>query len=258
MNRAEADGVIGIAGDLGSRMALQACEAFPGNVYGYDTVPNSEVVVAQEGIDPAVKRADITERPKLLQSVKSVLENCTDVHWCAPLEAIGEIEGIPPFVTLYLHDSVMHNSMRATERLREQASSYGKIAVVHCLMNVERRVVVAAELPTADEAKEHMKRLGLRPLGMRSNEHDFMAAHSQAVFALLSEGLNGLLEQYAERGLLTPSAQELKKALDARAAKWTPTTIATMLSNPELPEFVGNLENLLRPPKALKPERLEL
>lgn len=240
MSRQETIGLVGAAGDLGGKLAVQVCGVYD-RVFTFDTTHAVDSFRAKTGIDPAIKPTEVAGRPVAVPTITGILESCSIVHWCAPLEAVGDIAALPVGSTLVLHDSVMNNSVVVAERLSERPGVLGKIAVVHCLMNPERRVVVASDTDATTQAYEHMAAIGLRPLEMKATEHDSVMAHSQAIFALLDSALNGRLIDYDERGLLTPSAQQLKKALDDRSSAWTETTIATILSNPELPKLIDAL-----------------
>jgi prephenate dehydrogenase len=237
-------GIIGACGDLGSQMVIQACSTFE-NVNIFDTQRGSRQE-AHTGIDPSLLRKEaLLSEPRFLTGAGEVMANSAVVHWCAPLEALADLEELPAGTLLVLHDSVMNNSLRAAERLKPRAGIHGKIAIVHCLMNPEKRVLVATESDNPDSVLAHMSDLSLSPLQMSAQEHDFVMAHSQAPFALLGQALGPLLADYGGKGLLTTSALELKHALDSRAAQWTPETIKAILSNPQLLEFMNSLSSSL-------------
>ena len=237
-------GIIGASGDLGSQMVVQACSTFEDvSAFDIQQQPRQEALT---GIDPSLLRKEtLLSEPGFLTSVGEVMANSAVVHWCAPLEVLTDLEELPSDTLLILHDSVMSNSLGAAEMLKSRTGTYGKIAIMHCLMSPENRVVVATESGEADFIAAHVTDLGLSPFQMSALEHDFVMAHSQAPFALLGQAIGPLLEEYESMGLLTTSAKELKHALDSRAAQWTPETIKAILGNPQLLEFVRSLSDSL-------------
>ena len=251
MSRPEIIGIVGAGGDLGSRMTLQTCSAYE-QVYAYDPSPMSGLIEVN-GIDPEIRQSGVSVTPRFQTSVSAVLESCSVIHWCAPLSGLENVENLPPEAMLVLHDSVMNNSMSAREIVSTKPGVLGKITVAHCLMNPERIIVVASDVVDADELSAHIEKLGLNPYTMTAQEHDFMMAHTQAPLALLSLVLRERLHEYAAKGLLTKSANELMGALDARASQWTPETIHAILSNPELTKLISELGAALLE----NPEQLE-
>lgn len=236
-------GVIGATGDLGTQMTAQVCSVYE-QVYVYDIATVIRTTTTS-GINPNLKIKQDTDVRQFATSVDQVLRKCTITHWCAPLGALEFIDDLPEQSVLVLHNSVMNTSVVAAKRLRLNKNIKGEVAIVHCLMNEEKRVVVASGQRATDVMFKHMLKLGLQPLLMTVQEHDVVMAHSQAPLALLSLKLSHLLNHYAAEGLLTTSAQDLKRALDSRAAEWTDETLHTILSNPELPRLLSSMKELL-------------
>ena len=240
----EAIGVIGSNGDLGRRMVNQlsaaGCE-----VVTYDITEkfglNDKICV-----DPSIslsigKQKDISS----LGTIDKVFDATDIVHWCAPLGAISEIDTLSKDTLLILHDSVMYNSLRASDMLKLKPKSLGEIGIVHCLMNPDRKVFVANDANGSGSAMKHMIDIGLKPEILSIKEHDTIMANSQAVLALVSTAVHDLLKEYDSKGYLTASASELLVALDDRASRWTPETIHSILSNPELESLIERIKSIV-------------
>jgi hypothetical protein len=160
------------------------------------------------------------------------------------LAALDDMEYIPPGVKLILHDSVMHNSVAAVEKLRARGVK-SEIAIIHCLVNPERTVAIAKDYNNALWISEHIRSIGLSPQSLTIKDHDTLMAHSQAPLAILCQLLVPKLDSYAARGLLTPSAQALRSALENRASNWTEAALQTILSNPMLPDLLDEMREVI-------------
>jgi hypothetical protein len=124
----------------------------------------------------------------------------------------------------------------------------GKIAVAHCLMNEENMVAIASEFENPYLIAKRFNDIGLRSEVLGYDEADKIAAQSQGIFALLIRmGLRDKLDDWASRGMLTPSAREAQAALAKRALRWTDETINAIMSNPHLAKFA---EEILRTAQA--------
>lgn len=223
----ETIGVVGYAGDLGSPLTDWAIKA-------YGSINGSE-------IESGAQRAQVYDMPGIHELVKA----SSIIHWCAPINTVETLPELAPNQLLYLHDSVMANSHGAADELRKRPEMCGEIAVVHCLMNDARKVIVSSEANTARRVTRHLKSLELVPKLMTVKEHDTLMAHTQAPLAIMSAVLLPGLRNYDDEGLLTPSAEELKKALESREAAWTDITRDTILSNPELLALILEMYDVL-------------
>lgn len=243
MNQVDTIGIVGASGDLGSRLTLQACAANFDEVLTYDV--REAAWPPQSGVDPDLSPHQAIAVPRALRGLDAIVRSCDVIHWCAPIYTANDIPRLPFDATLVLHDSVMSNSRRAAIELSRSAATRGRIVLAHCLMNEEKKVVVGEDFIVTDFSLEHFRRLGLDPMSMKVEEHDYVMAHSQAPLALLSLALRNDLSEYAKSGLLTPSARELQQALDDRAARWTEHTLTTILSNPQLRELLVSLQQIV-------------
>jgi hypothetical protein len=73
-----------------------------------------------------------------------------------------------------------------------------------------------------------------------------MMARTQGIFALLIKlGIGEELDLRFSAGDLTPSATELRAAVKNREANWTPQTLQSILTNPELKPFVKEIADVL-------------
>lgn len=145
---------------------------------------------------------------------------------------------------LILHDSVMHSSELSAARLKAVPEFAGSIAIVHCLMNQDRTVAIGSGTEELDRIERHITRLEFNPVVIESGEHDTIMAESQAPFAVLHELLTEKLRRYEDRKLLTPSGQALRTALEDRSAKWTPETLRSIFSNPQLAGLLEDIADL--------------
>lgn len=230
-------GIIGL-GDLGGRLALQVSAA------GYKALSFdiSARTVPEGAIDRQLDISSLFHRPEEAAAAEEVVQRSEFIHWCAPLEALAGFPSLPEKKHLILHSSVMHESIAAKKLLQKKAKFKGEVHVVHCLMNNHNRVVVADDFGTDDLIYNHFRKIGLAPLHMAALEHDQVMSRSQGVFALLiKSGLGEQLDELEGKGLLTPSAQELRKAIKHRESRWTKTTIEAILSNPRLKDFIREL-----------------
>ena len=183
-------------------------------------------------------------KKKLPQSTKDLeeLSRTSDIiHWCAPLKGLADLPPLRDDQTLILHASVMHESLNAKQILRKSGMATGKIAIVHLLMNEHGRVIVSQDSDDAAFANKHLANIGLQPVLLSTQEHDHIMAISQAPMAILHELLLAELEELRQKHLLTPSGEELLNAIHARAAKWTPNTLASILRNPQISQLVAGM-----------------
>ncbi|MGH7238200.1 MAG: hypothetical protein ACREGF_06720, partial [Candidatus Saccharimonadales bacterium] len=133
------------------------------------------------------------------------------------------------------------NSLKAAKALKRRNRAIKSIAIVHFLMNDERKVIVSADSDDPEAIKIHIKAAGFDTKIMNTTEHDRLMAHSQAPLAVLCDVPLPKLKSYADEGLLTPSGRALLTALNDRAAQWTEATFAAILSNPELHDFMREM-----------------
>lgn len=238
MNTPEIVGIVGAQGDLGSRMTVQVCSAFE-NTYAFDISQN--VRKAQRGVDPALEASMVANQPTIVSSLKEVLDTCTIVHWAAPIGQVESISWLPAPTMLVLHDSVMSNSLEVARKLGDNEGILGQIALSHCLMNDERKVVIATDMDKTGRLTSHIKEIGLQPELMSVKEHDLIMAHSQALFAIICKLYRQELEEYAKRGVLTLSGQRLLTAMEDNESRWTQTTFATIVSNPEIISVIRSM-----------------
>lgn len=215
-------GIVGF-GDLGGKLAAWLNEA------GF------RVVV----FDP--HKSSPFEQAKSLNDLSGQVGT---IHWCAPLEALDELSVLIHDQTLILHASVMSLSAAAKQRLRGKGLNTGNIDIVHLLMNKHKSAVISSDSDTINIATEHLQRIGRQPRILHTKEHDRMMAISQAPMAILHKLILEELEVLQEKELLTPSAEELLAAIQARAAKWTPVTMQAILQNPEIKPFIEDMLHL--------------
>lgn len=214
-------GIIGI-GDLGSQLATQLLESGR-NVLIFD-------------IDSTRTIEDINTRIAI--SLAEVLEECALVHWCVPSKALPIEDEPVENVTIILHDSVMHNSIEAIQ----SRSDRHLFAIVHCLMNEQKRIFVAHDAPNSGPIMQHLEDIGLSPKLISTKEHDVLMAHSQGILAtFIKMGLRSELDEASRAGDLTPSANELHSVLMNRELNWTPSTLESILANPELIHVAQNI-----------------
>jgi prephenate dehydrogenase len=239
MGNPETIGIVGCAGDLGSAIAYQAMSrGF--SVVGYDLEQDNARSVTRADMLCSHVGELIVPR---VQSIASLLAQADIVHWCAPIETVDAMPIDLEDGLLLLHDSVMANSYAAKQVLAQK--TYRSVSIVHFLMNNYQKVVVAEESDSVAGATIHVTDLGLSPVNMTVKEHDLNMAHSQAPFALLHEMLASELVKLAGAGLLTPSGEAMSSALQDRSAIWTDATFTTLLSNPELPDLLDRMKQML-------------
>ncbi len=225
----ETVGIVG-AGDFGSQLAVQVGSATP-NIHVFD--PNVDKIPAEaRGVDLKTPQTVMLAEPIWHNTIDSLLDATAIVHWCAPLDALEEVS-FQRHQTVVLHDSVMSHSRAAKELIDGP-----KVNIAHLLMNRYARVVISTDSDDPRAIDTHMKAIGLNPILMSTDEHDIVMAKSQAPMAILHELFGDDLAALSEDGLLTPSGEDLAKALQDRAAKWTPTTLATILTNPKIPDLI--------------------
>jgi len=227
----EAIGVVGL-GDLGGQIVRQNvwCGV---DVVGYDKKCSGTPVNGDglSGIDPHLRGAvgDNLGSLSMSSSVTKVIELTDMTHWAVPSTELDSVPDISESdKTIVLHDSVMSNSKHATRDRRDA----GNFVIAHCLMNEERKVILAEGFGPVGRVNDHMSSLGLDVVRMSIEEHDRMMAESQGEYArLIIERLTDLRALYS-KGLLTPSSKELLAALEHREGKWTLATLESILSNP--------------------------
>jgi prephenate dehydrogenase len=219
-------GIIGL-GDLGSQLASRITNAgFP--VIAFD-IDNTNGFICK-----GLRRAS---------SQKEVLEASSIIHWAVPSRMISELEEVVPVKRIILHDSVMHNSVKAIA-LRADRHVF---SIVHCLMNDTDRVFIDKENLDTPHMTQHFIALGLSPKLTTVSEHDRLMARSQGILAsLITLGIKGELDIASHNGDLTPSASELLAVLTNRAANWTPQTVESILSNPELKQLTDEIGHATR------------
>ncbi|OGL30240.1 hypothetical protein A3D14_02865 [Candidatus Saccharibacteria bacterium RIFCSPHIGHO2_02_FULL_47_12] len=240
----EVIGIVGSAGDLGSKMTVQACSAFE-DVRTFDISHAERNALA--GIDPLLKASEVENKPQPLNSLDAILDTCSVVHWVAPIEAVEAIPRLPKPSMLILHDSVMSNSLEVARKLSNNEAILGQIVIAHCLMNNERTVVVATDVSGTDRLVKHVEELGLHPKLSDVKGHDVVMAHSQALFAMVCKLYRKELEGYAAQGLLTPSGQRLLTAIEDNESHWTPATFAAIVSNPEIGSVIRSMLEIVEP-----------
>jgi hypothetical protein len=219
-------GVGGIAGDLGSQVAVQlAASDFAVEGFDVQPLPQLNRLRGMDLVSTLPSDADITTVP----NVDELFVPDRLVHWCAPLSALGNV-ALAGGEVIVLHDSVMQRSVTAADELRRQGAS---VAIVHCLMNQECKVAVNDTSDQKDRITQHFAAMGMSPVEMTTEQHDQLMARTQMPLAILCEGLLPELFELAESGLLTPSGQALLRALEDRSANWTNNTLDTILSNPQ-------------------------
>lgn len=217
-------GILGL-GDLGSQLARQITHA------GFDVVAFDTNKKTVE--DPKVHIA---------RSGAEVLENCRVVHYAIPSKSLKDLSGNLENETVVLHDSVMSNSQLALSE-RNDSSHF---AIVHCLMNDAKRVFIASDAQNSEAMMRHFESIGWNPKLNTIRSHDALMARSQGILAsLVGLGLRDKLDQASQNGDLTPSADELHRVLMNRELKWTPSTLESILANPELKRFVEDIAAII-------------
>lgn len=245
MTSPERIGIIGV-GDLGQRLAVQAC-SIPSKVFVYDRVPR-KIPKKVVGIDPDIHQKAMLSLPEWVSSMDEVIDSADVVHFtAAPLrQAAQSLTRLPGDSLLVFHSSVMDESMREIDRLQGVSGITGSLAVVHCLMNPRRTVLVNPDAGETDRVSSHLSSLGLRPVEMTTAEADHISAVSQAPMAMLHTNFGCELEDFDRQGFLTPSGHDLVTALNARAANWTEQTLRTILSNPAIgPSLLDRMKDMI-------------
>ncbi|HSX00060.1 MAG TPA: hypothetical protein VLH38_03430 [Patescibacteria group bacterium] len=232
-------GIIGAGGELGRWMTIQAA-SHGADVAVCDTrelVPTDflDVTSRLDRISTLTDMRAITIYPDLQEVVKA----SEIIHWCAPLEALGELAlaAVGETKLIMLHSSVMAKSTEAMQQIHERGLG---AAIIHCLVNEERTVVIGDGSDHDERVTTHFKDIGLRPVSMSTSEHDQLMARTQAPLALLLPLLPEL-QARKEQGLLTPSASVLLSTLAEVKGRWTPLTVRTLLENPHLPTLMDVL-----------------
>jgi prephenate dehydrogenase len=216
-------GIIGV-GDLGSQLKTWLT-AVGKTVIAFDTSDSS--------LSNVVSQAEIFEQADV-------------VHWCAPLHSISAGLQVRTNQHLILHASVMHESLQTKQVIQTHDTSTNNIDIAHLLMNHAKRVVVAAESDDPKMCSEILADCGFNPIVKTVQQHDRMMAVSQAPMAMLHELILNELVELEQNELLTPSGAELLSAIRARAAKWTPATLQSILSNPEINGLISQMQSLIK------------
>ncbi len=238
MNTSEQLGIVGLD-SLGSKLRMQA-EAHGISTIGFSVWPPE---VAESAIDDAVDISVVPSEPVLVGSLEQLVSEVSTVHWCARAEtSLGSLKALPKSKTLVLHNSTMAESVRVRETLLERPSILGDIAIVHCLMNEEANVAVANDFGKVDKIVNDFSKLGLNHKIIGYQEHDYIMAHSQGIFALLIEmGMGDWLKEWGYEGMLVRSSREAQAALTHRESKWTKPTIKSILDNEHIVEFAEKI-----------------
>lgn len=208
-------GVVGAAGDLGSQL-----EAL--------------LEVSGHQVKTVRSRTDTT------MSIAELMEECDIVHFCIPAHTFKTMPSVKQGQIVVLHDSVMTTSVRIGREYFDDNANH-----VHMLMNERKTVVMNTLNPDQAVLTQHFTRLGLQPVTMSPQEHDYIMSRSQAPLVLLVALLLPHLDEWEKQGVLTPSGSALLGALEARAAQWTPATIDALFANPELNSFIDDLRGLV-------------
>lgn len=232
-------GILGL-GDLGSRLAVQAIQA-GFEVIAFDKDPHKRFT-SHLAIDPAVSFPSENVGIRVIQSAQEVIDGASLIHWAIPSSLLQVLQIDLSDKVIVLHDSVMANSVAALAK-RDDADRF---AIVHCLINDARRVFVA-DGQNSEVVVDHFAAIGLSPKLTTPQEHDSLMAHSQGMMAsLLAMGLRAQLDEASINGDLTPSSEELHKVLINRELNWTPSTLASILANPELQDISEELTQVIR------------
>ncbi len=218
-------GIVGCNGDLGGQLALLHRQ-FGVEVVGFDI--------------------EYRERPfKVVQSLAELQVQVENIHWCAPASVIDTYDAEHTDLgRVILHDSVMNNSALACDVLSERTNR--GVGMAHMLMNSQNMVVIAQESDDPISLVGIFEDIGCKTQIMSAVEHDTVMAHSQAIYAILHELVSEELTTYGNFGLLTPSGEELKGALESRAAIWTPATMASLLKNPQIIPLLEKARNMAK------------
>ena len=206
------------------------------------------IIIGAKG-DLGSQLADLSERAGLetkragreFAANESNYDSNTYIHLCIPAASLADYEWLKNTQAyVVLHDSVMNTSELANLRYFD-----GSATSVHMLMNSHKTVVINDDASESDDISALFTDLGQNAVSMPVEEHDLVMASTQAPLALLCEVIHTPLKQYKERGLLTPSGEELERALDARVSTWTPATITSLLQNPQLYGLVSDMNDVL-------------
>lgn len=218
-------GVVGCRGDLGTQL-MKLYQSAGLQTVGYDTNQSN-----------GLKAYEVSSLSELQKIAK-------DIHWCAPSISIGSYSRyLTGAESIILHDSVMNNSLVACNKLNN--NTYKKIQIVHMLMNSSNMVIIGQESKNPRKIKELFESLGCKTQIMPIVEHDSIMARSQAIYAILHELVSDELTKYGNYGLLTLSGEELRYALESRAANWTKSTMISLLKNPQLTPLLDRAKNLV-------------
>lgn len=240
-------GVIG-AGNLGARLAVQL-SAVHEIVHVFDPFVD-QIPDAARGVNEELLAVNTSGDIVLKETMADVFANAKIIHWCAPLSEVVSVERLEPEQTLVFHASVMAQSVEAQRSLAQKPDVTGKIAIAHLLMNSHRTAVVSTDSDDVNAIGQHLSAAGLRPVIRRTHEHDRIMAVSQAPMAILHGLLGAELASLGVEGMLTPSGEDLAAALEARAAKWTPTTLESILRNPQIPNLIQQMSRMVNEAQA--------
>jgi hypothetical protein len=178
---------------------------------------------------------------------QNLIDQCDIVHICAPLnDTIAETFTDCRRIVV-LHSSTMQESQDFIKKARLK-----QFLIVHFLMNPDKKVIVAQESTALNTARVHLETAGFRLEFMEIAEHDALIALSQGLLAsLVDSGVHAKLEEICERGLLTPSGNDLLTALRSREMNWTENTLDSIMKNPNLHDLRADLKKIVMkwPPK---------
>ncbi len=240
MANPETIGVVGV-GELGSKLELQAKKA-GFNVVSFDPF---QYKIAKRGINPWLRTSRDEPLSVRTETTQGVFDQSALVHWTAHPEHALQANITPKDNTvLFLHSSVMAESIRVAKHLEEYGLALGQIAIVHCAMNYQLGVSVASDHGNHEIAMEHIKSLGLNPVLLTSNEHDRIMWDTQGLALRISERERQMLAAH-DLGILPPSAERVRAVIDTNNTRWTATTKKSLDSNPFNKRRSGDTDSLL-------------
>lgn len=234
-------GVVGAAGELGQWLVVQtAAHGIAVEMCDLRILALSDFIGITSRLD-RISRLGSPDKLTMHQGIQEVISASEIIHWCAPLEALDTLALSPrnEGKCVILHSSLMGESAKAIEKVHRLGL---EAAVVHSLVNSERTVIVSGESDHREAVAAHIKSIGLRPIIMHVEEHDRLMARTQAPLAIL-QPLLPELQDLENKGLLTPSARVLLKALSEVSNRWTPLTVKTLRNNPYLGELIATLSS---------------
>lgn len=234
-------GVVGI-GELGSKLDLQVRKA------GFEPIVFDpfNYTVAKRGINPWLRENNQYGVSRRADSVEQVFEEADILHWTArPSKVLDLGFDIPQDLRLFLHSSVMSESIQVAEYLKRFHGFLGKVTVAHCSMNFQLGVTLASDYGDSEfGGSEHMKELGLNPVLLHSVEHDEIMWHTQGLALRISER-QAMMNRAHELGILPPSAERVRSVIDKNNTRWTETTRGSLATNPFNRRRHGDSDSLL-------------